>query len=234
MREELLTAYLQAGFSHLKEMAGLPEGLLPDFGAAVRQVGDEEILKLGEPGLTEKLKMLLTQAPDPDNVPVETWRQAIANWPPSQQVLSVTMALLRTCERVEALERRGDLKVDFALIRGLAVTAYAPFAPNGGELLNRLADILGGTVVKPAELLNHYLTARVDGDADTLADIDRCILENPAWREWADRILAAAKDFPFPSRVIGIGPPLTSELKQLMVNMMQEVCNAHHSRNYPN
>lgn len=234
MREELLTEYLQAGFSHLKEMAGLPEGLLPDFGAAVRQLGDEEILKLGEPGLRERVKKLLDGAPDPDTLTTETWQQAIAKWPPLHQILTVTMAFLRVCERVEALERRGALKVDFALVRGLTVIAYAPFAPNGDELVSRLTDILGGTVVKPAELLNHYLTARVEGDADTLADIDRCILENPAWREWSDRILAAAKDFPFPSRVIGISPPLTSELKQIMVNMMQEVCNAHHSRNYPN
>jgi len=226
---------MEAGFPHLRQMAGLPDGILPDFGAVVRQLGDEEMLRLGEPlGLAERVKTLLDGAPDPDTLADETWQQAIANWPPLRQVLSVTVAILRACERVEALERRGVLSIDFALVRGLTITAYAPFAPNGSELLNRLADILGGTVAKPAELLNHYLTARVEGDADTLAGVDRCILENPVWREWSERVLAAAKDFPFIPRTIGISPPLTSGLKQVLVNMMMEVISAHHSRDYRN
>jgi hypothetical protein len=59
-------------------------------------------------------------------------------------------------------------------------------------------------------------------------------MENPAWREWSERFLATGKGFPFLPRVIGIGPPLTSGLKQVLVNMVMEVLNADHSRNYPN
>ena len=235
MREELLTRYMEVGFPHLRQVSGLPEGLLPDFAVVARQLGDEGMLELAEPlGLAERLKTLLAQAPDPDNLPIEIWQQGIANWPPVHQVLSVTMALLRACEKVDALEWRGALKIDFALVRGLAVTAYAPFAPNGSELLSRLADILGGTVVEPARLLDRYIMVVVAGDTDTLAGVDRCILENPAWREWSERFLATGKGFPFLPRVIGIGPPLTSGLKQVLVNMLMEVLNADHGRNYPN
>lgn len=235
MRDELLTQYMEAGFPHLRQVSRLPEGLFPDFAEVVRTLGDETMLKLAEPlGLGEGIKTFLSQALEPDSLPVEIWEQGIANWPPVRQVLSVSLALLRACEKVEALEQRGALKIDFILVRGLAVTAYAPFAPNGSELLSRLADILGGTVVEPARLLDRYIMAVVAGDSDTLAGVDRCILGNPAWREWSERILATGRDFPFLPRVIGISPPLTSGLKQVLVNMMVEVLNADRSRNYPN
>ena len=230
MSKDLLTRYVESGFPHLKQVAGLPDGLLPDFAAVVRQLGDEGMLKLVAPsGLAERIKTLLVQAPDPASLPVEIWQQAIANWPPARQVFSATMSFLRACERVDALERRGTLTIDFALVRGLVVTSYAPFAPNGSELVSGLADILGDTAADPARLLDRYITAVVEGDNDTLADVDRCIVRKRVWCEWSERILTAAKAFPFRPRVIGISPPLTSELKQVMVNMMMEVFNAHHS-----
>jgi len=208
---------------------------VPELADVARTLGDEGMLKLAEPlGLAERIKTLLDQAPDPDSLPIEIWQQRIASWPRVQHVLSVTMALLRACEKVDALEQRGALKIDSALVRGLAVIAYAPFAPNGSELLGRLADILGGTVVEPARLLDHYLTAVVTGDTDTLADVNRCILENPAWWRWSERFLATRKEFPFLPRVIGISPLLTEGLKQVLTNMIAEALNAEHSRNYPN
>jgi len=233
MRDGLLTQYMEAGFVHLKQMAKLPQGLMPDFAEVAHQLGDETILEMVEPlGLAERLKTMLAQAPDSGSLSIEIWQQGVANWQPVDQVLSVTMALLRACEKVDALKRRGALETDSGLVRGLAVTAYAPFAPNGGELLGRLADILGGAAVEPARLLDRYIMAVMAGDSDTLAGIDRCILENPEWREWSEKILAAGKGFPFLPKVIGISPPLTSELKQVMVNMIVEVLNAHYSRDY--
>ena len=225
---------MEAGFPYLKQMAKLPDGLMPDFADMVRQLGDETILEIAETwGTAERLKTLLAEAPNPDMVPIEIWQQSMANWAPVQQVLSATMALLHACEKVYALERRGALKIDSALATGMAVTTYASFAPNGGELLRSLANILGGTVAEPATLLDHYIAAVVAGDTDTLADVDRCVLENPAWREWSERFLAIGRDFPFLPKVIGIRPPLTSGLKQVLINMMMEVLNAEHSRNYP-
>jgi len=230
-----LTEYIQAGFTHLRQVSGLPEGLLPDFAAVARQLGDEGLLKLAEPlGLAGRVKTLLAQAPDPDSLATEIWQQCIINWPPMAQILPVTVALLRACERVHALERRGSLKIDFALVRGLAVTAYAPFAPNGGELVSRLVSILGGRVAEPAGSLDRYIAAVVEGDSDTLDSVDLCIVQNRVWREWSGRILAAGKGFPFLPRVIGISPPLTSELKQIIVDVVTEVFNAQHSRDYRN
>jgi len=235
MRDRLLTRYMEVGFPHLKQMARLPEELVPDFADVARTLGDATMLEIAEPlGLAERIKDLLDQAPEPDSLTIEIWQQGIANCPLVHQVLSASMVLLRACEKVDALERRGALKTDFVLVRGLAVIAYAPFAPNGSELVSRLADILGGTVVEPARLLDRYMMAVVADDIDTLAGVNRCILENPAWREWSERFLATGKDFPFLPRIIGISPPLTSGLKQVLVNMMMEVLNADPSRNYPN
>ncbi len=235
MSDGLLTQYIEAGFSHFRQVAGLPEGLMPDFDAVARQLGDGGMLKLAEPlEPVRQIKAPLAQAFDPDSLPGEIWRQGIADWLPVHHVLSVTMALLRACEKVDALVRRGALKIDFVLVRGLAVIAYAPFAPNGGELLSRLADILGGMIGEPARLLDRYIIAVAAGDSDTLGEVNHCIVENPAWRDWSERFLATGKDFPFLPRVIGISPPLTSGLKQVLVNMMVEVLDAQHSRDYRN
>ena len=235
MRDGLLTHYIEVGFPHLREVSGLPEWLLPDMAEVASKLGDQAILEIAESlGISERVKAFLTRAPEPESLPVEIWQQGIANWQLVHQVLAVIMALLRACEKVDALERRGALRVNFVLVRGLAVTAYAPFAPNGGELLSRLADILGGSTAEPAGLLERYIMAVVAGDTNTLASVDCCILENPAWRAWSERFLATGKDFPFLPRVIGISPPLTSRLKQVLINMMMEVLNADHSRNYPN
>ena len=233
-KDGLLTQYVEAGFPYLRQVVGLPDGLLPDFVVVVRQLSDEGMFKLVEPlGLAEKIKDLLDRAPDPDSLPAEKWRQSVANWQSVHQVLSVTMALLRACEKVDAMEREGALDIDSVLVRGLAATAYAPFAPNGSELLSNLADILGGTVMEPAGLLDRYITVVATGDSEALAGIHRCILGNPAWREWSERLLATGKEFPFLPKVVGISPPLVGGLKQVLVNMLMEAFNAHSSRNYP-
>ncbi len=235
MKSGLLVEYMVSGFPHLRQVSGLPETLMPDFAKASHTLGDEAMLKVGEPlGLVERVKTMLSQAPDPSTVPPGIWEQGISNWPPIHQVRSVTMALLRACEKVEALERRGVLKISPALVRGLAAIAYAPFSPNGSGLLSKLADILGVTVEEPARLIDRYMTAVATGDADTPAAVDRCILEDPAWREWSQRLLATGRDFPFQPRVIGICPQLTSGLKQVLVSMMMEVINAYDRRDYRN
>ncbi len=230
-----LTQYMEAGFPYLKHMTNLPDGLLPDFAKGVCQLGDEGVLRLAETlGLCDRLKPFLAQAPEPGSLPVEIWREGIAGWSPVYQVLSVTMALLRACEKVEALERRGVLLANVAsIVRALAIIAYAAFDPNGVKILARLAGILGGNPAQPAVLLDRYVKALEARDYDTLTRIEECILLNPAWAEWSARVLVTGKEFPFLPRVIGISPPLTRGLKQALVNMMLEAPNVEHSRNYP-
>jgi len=235
MREGVLTAYMEAGLPHLKQMAKLPDGLLPDFAAVARQLGDEGMLKVSELlGLSEKIKASVAEAPEPGSLPLETWQEAIGCWQTANQALPVMMALLRASEKVEALERRGILVADVAsIVRGLATIAYAIFDPDGIKILDRLAGILGGSPAQPAVLLDGYVKALEGGDHDTLARIEECILQNPVWAEWSERFLVTARDFPFAPRVIGVSPPLTKGLMQALVNMMMEVLNAQHSRNYP-
>jgi len=65
MRNGLLTAYVETGFHYLKQIAKLPDGLMPDFADVARQLGDEAMLDMAEPlGLGDRLKSRLAQALD--------------------------------------------------------------------------------------------------------------------------------------------------------------------------
>lgn len=235
MREELLTRYMEVGFPHLKEVAKLPEQLIPDFSDVARTLGDDRTLGIGEPlGLAERIQAYLARAPDPSGLSAEAWQKAIAKCPQAGQVLPVAMALLRACEKIEALERKGAVSIDSTLLRGLAVIAYAPFPREGTELLSELADILGGTAAEPAGLLERYTVALEAGDRDTMVAVEKCIMDNESWREWAERFVAAGQGFPFDPKVIGVTPSLTSGLKHILVTMMMEAIDADESGNYPN
>ena len=236
MRDGLLTRYMEIGFPHLRQVSGLPEWLVPDVAEAARNLGDEAILELAKPlGLAERASAFLAQAPDPDSLPVEIWQENIRRWPAIRQALPVTMALLRACEKVEALDRRGVAGINSAsTVRGLATIAYATFDPNGGKILDRLAGILGGSPAEPATLLNRYVKALEDGDKDTLAGTEECILQNPAWAEWSKRFIAEGMAFPFIPRVIGVSPIPTGELIQLLAAMIVEVTNADRIRDIGN
>ena len=236
MRDGLLTRYMEVGFPHLRQVSGLPELLVPDVVEAARNLGDQAILELAKPlGLAERASAFLAQAPDPDSLPVEIWQENIRRWPAIRQALPVTMALLRACEKVDALERRGVLRIDFAsLVRSLATICYAPFAPNGSEILSPLAGMLSGSPDETAALLNLYVKALENGDSDTLSSVEECILQNPAWAAWSERLLATGKSLKLTPRVIGVSPVSTGGLIQLLAAMIVEVINADHSRDTRN
>lgn len=236
MSEGLLTRYMETGFPHLKQVSGLPEWLIPDVAEVAHKLGDQAMLELVEPlGLSDKLKAFAARAPEPNSLPVEIWQEGIARWHGVHQVLPVTMALLRACEKVDALEQRGVLRVGFAsLAHGLGTISYAPFAPNGSEILSKLANILGGDPAEPARLLDLYTTAVVKADDHILAGIEDCVLQDPVWAAWSNKLLATGKAFPFIPRVIAVRPPLTNGLMQVLVSMIMEVCHVNSGRNYPN
>ena len=57
MQHGVLTRYVENGYSHLKQGAGLPEGLLGDFSKVAAQLGDTGIKQLAETlGLKERLE----------------------------------------------------------------------------------------------------------------------------------------------------------------------------------
>lgn len=236
MKNERLTRYMEAGLPHLRQVSRLPEWLAPSVSELVSQLGDKNLLKLAEPlCLSEGIKPLLNQAPEADKLPAEIWQEGIGRWQAVHQVVPVTLALLRAREKVEALERRGVAGVSSAsTVRGLATVAFATFAPNGGKILDRLAGILGGNPAEPAALLNLYVKALENGDKDTLADVEECILQDPVWTEWFKRFLAEGTAFPFIPRVVGVSPIPTSELIQLLAAMIVEVTNADRIRDIGN
>jgi len=228
MKNGRLTRYVEAGLPHLRHVSKLPGWLAPGVPEVASQLGDKSLLKLAEPlCLSEGIKSLLNQAPEADKLPAEKWQEGMGRWQAVHQVAPVTLALLRAREKVEALERRGVAGVSSAsTTRGLATIAFATFAPNGGKILDRLAGILGGSPAEPAALLNLYVKAMENGDKDTLADVEECILQDPAWAEWSRRFIAEGMAFPFIPRVIGVSPIPTGELIRLLAAMIVEVTNA--------
>jgi len=203
---------MEAGLPHLRQVSRLPGYLAPGVSEVASQLGDKSLLELAEPlCLSEGIKPLLNQAPEADKLPAEIWQEGIGRWQAIHQVVPVTLALLRAREKVEALERRGVAEVSSAsTVRGLATVAFATFAPNGGKILDRLAGILGGNPAEPAALLNLYVKALENSDKDTLADVEECILQDPAWAEWSRRFFAEGTAFPFIPRVVGVSPELTT------------------------
>ena len=235
MREGLLTQYIETGFPHLKQIAGLPEWLMPGVVEFVREMGDEGILELATPlGLADQARAFLVRAPDAETVSIEVWQQAIGKWQATDQALPVSLALLRIWERVRYLQRRCELKVDAtSFIHGLAVLSYAPFTLNGDEILKKLAGILGGKAEEPAMLLDSYMRIVTNGEDNTLTGIEQLILENRAWAAWSEEFLETGKAFPFIPRIIGVSPPLSGGLIPVLVSMIKEALDADISRNNP-
>ncbi len=236
MKNERLAQYMEVGLPYLRQISKLPGWLAPGVSEVASQLGDKSLLKLAEPlCLSEGIKSLLNQAPEADKLPAEIWQEGIGRWQAVHQVVPVTLALLRAREKVEALERRGVAGINSAsTIHGLATIAFTTFSPNGGKILDRLAGILGGSPAEPAALLNLYVKALENGDKDTLADVEECILQDPVWTEWFKRFLAEGTAFPFIPRVVGVSPIPTSELIQLLAAMIVEVTNADRIRDIGN
>lgn len=236
MSEGLLTRYIEAGFPHFRQITGLPEWLVPDVVELAREMGDEGMLELATPlGLADQARSFLVQAPEADTVSIEVWQQAIGKWQATDQALPVSLALLRIWERVRYLQRRCELKVDAtSFIRGLAVLSYVPFALNGDEILKKLAGILGGKAEEPAMLVDLYMMAVTNGEDNTLIGIEQLIRENRAWAAWSEKFLETGKAFPFIPRVIGVSPPLSGGLIQVLVTMIKEALDADTSGNNTN
>jgi hypothetical protein len=236
MRQNLLVPYIKTGFPDFREISKLPEWLVPGAGEVASQLGDESLLELIEPlGLTGKIPSCLAQSAEADKLPVGEWREAIERWYAVHQVVPVTLALLRACEKVAAMERRSIGSINsISVVRSLVTIAFAIFIPNGGKILDRLAVVLGGNPTEPAELLNRYVTALVNDDKDTLSRVEECIQRDQMWTIWFARFSDCALAFPYLPRVIGVSPVPSSALTQLLATMFKEVTDADCSRDNAN
>ena len=236
MKQNLLAPYIKTGFPSFREISKLPEWLVPGAAEVVSQLGDESLLKLIAPlGLTGEIQSCLSQSAEADKLPVGEWSEAIGRWAAVHQVMPVTMALLRAREKVEAMERRGVIGTNStSVVRSLVTIAFAPFIPNGGKILDRLAAVLGGNPTEPAELLNRYVTALVNDDKDTLSRVEECIQRDQMWTVWFARLSDCALAFPYLPRVIGVSPVPSSALTQLLATMFKEVTDADCSRDNAN
>ena len=236
MKQNLLVPYIKTGFPDFREITKLPEWLVPGAAEVASQLGDENLLELIKPlGLTGGIQSGLAPVEMTDKLPVEEWREAIERWYAVYQVVPVTTALLRAREKVEAMERRGVIGINSALVvRSLVTIAFAIFIPNGGKILDRLAVVLGGNPTEPAELLNRYVTALVSDDKDTLSRVEECIQRDPMWTAWFARFGSCALAFPYLPRVIGVSPVPSNALIQILATMIKEVTDADCSRNNAN
>ena len=107
MKNDIITDYVETGVAYLKEVTQWPESLLPGLPGVAKQLGDTGMLELVEPlGLAERIQTTLKEAPEPDGVQPEAWREGIRNWSNVHQTLPVMLALLRAGEKIEAAAKR--------------------------------------------------------------------------------------------------------------------------------
>ena len=235
MKQDLLAKHIKEGLLYFREVSELPEWLLPGMSEVAARLGDKKILDLtADHKIKEEAEQLIKQT-ETAIIPAESWRQGIAQWPAVDQVRPVVLALLRARDKIDALLRQGNKEANsFSMVRSLCTLAYAPFISDGAKILDSLANILGGSPGEPAILLNRYMESVASGDKDTLTHIDECILSDPFWKEWFDKLANTGKAFPFVPRVIGINPVSSPELIRLLATMIKEVNNADSNRNNAN
>lgn len=226
MKAKKVVRWLQRGYPHFKEESGLPTWVVPEhsFARITNELGDESILELSHPlRFDDGVEELIDKAPDPETVPSEVWQMAIELWPSHSQVKPVVEACLEACGRILRQFQSGRLKVDpVGVCRGMGVLGCAPFVPSGRHLTEELAAILESDANEPAGLVKRYAEAIVRGETETIRRVDDCIAKYGQWAEWARIFLQQMRDFPYTPKPIGVTPPISAELVEVLAQMIKE------------
>ncbi len=221
-----LVKWLKAGYPHLKERSGLPVWILPErtVSRVADEFGEDGIIEMSRPlGSANGIENLLEKAPDPDTLPGETWRAVVMGWPPLSSVKEMVEACLEATTLIMRRFERGQLKADPVVVcRGMVTLGSAPFSSEGKPVLNELASILKGDAARPAELLERYAGALVQGDTLTVKQVDECIARYGQWVQFAESFIKRASNFTYVPKPIGITPTISTEMVEVLAEMMKE------------
>ncbi len=226
MKEQGLTRWLRAGYPHFKENSGVPAWLLPErsFAIVVDGLGDTKILESSR--CLGLLPDTAKEIPDHESLSAEMWRQACLDWPQLSLVSAIIMSLLESVDRVMAKHYHGELTIEPQTIcRSLMVITFAPFVPQGREVLQDIAVILDGDAANPADLIRQYTGAVLNDDSVTATRVSECIGSHQEWACWADFLQQLALSFNGNYKLVAITPPLSEGVADVLADMIKEAPN---------
>lgn len=237
MDEQNITKWVKAGYPYLKEGAGLASWVLPQrsLQLVADELQDSGVLRMSRPlKLAEGIEAVYDRIPDPSVFTAEAWRQAVSQWPPLAHVKPVVEAYVEIADRVAAQLERLKHRLDPAVIRhSLVVLLMAPLVPQGRQVMEEIADILGGKADQPAQLIRDYAGAVIEADIATLERIDRCIVRYEAWTSMASGLEQGLATMKSRLKLIGVTPPASSELAGVLAQMVEEEQRDEFGRDYP-
>ena len=221
MADETLSRLIKQGYSNIRAASRLGAWVLPEPGFArlVDEVGDKEIIALGESlGLAGNVKNL----PDLDNILPGDWQEALKRSPVLSQFEPVVVAFMEAAKpALEGLSDNKD-KVDRqAVYRNMSVVLMAPFTIQGKELLAELTGILG---VSPSadNVIRGYARAIDNGKVATLEKASQCILKYGNWSEWAKGLEKQVRSCRYTPKPVAVTPVASDDLTGVLATMIEE------------
>jgi len=236
MTQAKLIRYLKTGYPHFKAESRLPIWLLPEhsFGGIADKLGEEKLLALSRPlNLNEDFTEQLEALPSPETLPDENWHQAIQSWPSLVQVFAILEALMEVTSKLTDKFQKKELQAKPEIVcRALVTLGLAPLVPQGNTLIRDLGLILKSEPAHPVELIRRYAKAVSENDLPTLDQVEASIAQYQLWQKWSERFMAAIYDYPEIPRLVGITPPVSSELVDVLAEMLQEETHAEFRRDH--
>jgi hypothetical protein len=236
MTQSTLVRYLKSGYPHFKTESQLPVWLLPEhsFGGIADKLGEEKLLALSRPlNLNKDFTEQIEALPAPETLPDENWHQTIQSWPSLGQVWAILGTLLEvTSELTEKFQQRKLQAKPEIVCRALVILGLAPLVPQGNHLVRDIALILKSEPAHPVELIKRYAQAVSENDLTSLDQVEASIARYQLWQEWSERFMAAIYDYPEIPRLVGITPPVSSELVEVLAEMLQEETHAEFGRDH--
>ena len=230
MAEQKLVKLLKTGYPHFKEYGGLPSWLLPErsFAIVADGFGDNNLLEMARPlGLPSSMDLFNQTLSVNADESADGWPTAAACWPPLPVIKPTAISLFEASDRIMSQIRQGELKTDHAVIsRILLVIAFAPFDPQGRDILEEIAPILDGDATSPAELITRFANAVLSGDDEIVTRVDDCINGQSTWQRWTEKMQEQALAFTGEYKLVAVTPPLSDGLARALAAMMKEATDA--------
>jgi len=230
MAKQRLVKLLKTGYPHLKEYGGLPPWLLPErsFAIVADGLGDNNILEMARPlGLPSGMDLIKRTLNTDTDKSADSWLTAAACWPLLPVIKPIAISLFEASGRIMSQIRRGELETDTSVVwRVLLVIAFAPFDPQGQDILEEIATILDGDVALPAELITRFTDAALSGDDKIMTRVDDCINHQHPWLHWTEKMQEQALTFNADYKLVAVTPPLSDELTHALAAMMKEATDA--------
>ncbi len=224
MKIRTVTELLKSGYPHLKEYSGVSTCLLPErsFAVVVDGLGHSRIIESSL--FLDLLQNVQGDVPEYDgSLYSPIWKEACIDWPLLSIVKDIIMAAVESIDQVIRKHKQGKLSIELGIIfRGFVVIAFAPFVPNGRDVLRDIATALECDPDNPPGLIRRYTTAILNNDMAKANAVSHCIETYQQWSEWANYVEQFTLGFNESYKVVAVTPPLSEGLAETLADMIKE------------